>query len=158
MNGTPQPGKWDESIDAALRSTARATPEPGLEGRILTRLAAERVAAPPLGWRRYSMPIVGFAAVSLVCAVIVGGSVEHARMSTGPAPAPPVLALPGQGVGAASAVHPASPASAPLPAGVLDHGRAVHRLGHPLSHGRARIAAHAHRARGVVPAAAGPQN
>lgn len=157
MNGTIQPGgKWDERIDEALRSVGSAGPEPGIEGRILTRLAAQRIAeVPPLGWRRYSSPVLGFAAASLICAVIVGGSVEHSP-TTPAGPAPPVLSLPGQGVGAASAVHPAAPVSTPLPVSSHDLGRSAHSL----AHGRARIAPHAHKARGVVvPApAANPQN
>lgn len=153
MIRTSEPGNWDDRIDAALRSIGGATPEPGMQGRILTRLAAARTApAPPVWWRRYSVPVVGFAAASVVCAVMVGGRVERSRIA--PAPAPPVLALPGQGVGAASAVHPAGPGAAPLPAGTLDRGRAIHRL----AHGRARIAEHARKAKGVVPMAAAPQN
>lgn len=160
MNEKMERGKLDDArIDAALRSVGTARPEAGLEGRVLTRLAETRLGAarlagaPAAGWRRYSAGVVGFAAVSLVCAVVVGGSVERERTRPGPTPAAPVLALPGPGMGAASAVHPAGPASAPLPAGTMDHGRAVHRL----SHGRARIAEHAHKAKGVVPAEAGPE-
>jgi hypothetical protein len=57
--------------------------------------------------------------------------------------------LPGQGIGAASAVHPAAPASAPVPAGQGARGRSSRRSGP----GRARIAPHTPKAPGVaVPA------
>jgi hypothetical protein len=152
MTHEPQSDKWQPRIDAALRSTGTATPPEGLEGRILTRLAAARLAEPRASWfarwPRYSLPVFGFAAAGLLCAVIVVGSIDHARR-LGRAPAPPVLTLHGQGMGAASAVHPAAPASAPLAAGANNHGRAVHKLSHP----RARIAPNAHKAHGVaVPA------
>lgn len=151
--------KWQPRIDAALRSAGSAAPPEGLEGRILTRLAEARVAQARVGWLarwpRYSAPAMGFATAGLVCAVIVVGSVEHAREThPGRVPAPPVLTLPGQGMGAASAVHPAAPASAPLVAGPHEHGRATHHV----SHARARIAPNARKAHGVaVPAPATPQ-
>lgn len=159
MRYDPQSGpgeKWQPGIDAALRSAGSATPPEGLEGRILTRLAAARLADPGTSWfgrwPRYGLPALGFAAAGLVCAVVVVGSVEHSRgIHPGRIPAPPVLALPGQGMGAASAVHPAAPASAPLAAGPNDRGRSTRRL----SRARARIAPNARKAHGVaVPAPA----
>lgn len=148
MTFEPQSDKWQQRIDAALRDAGSATPPAGLEGRILTRLAAARIAEPRAGWFRYFRPALGFAAAGLMCAVVVVGSVEHVRRP-GHAPAPPVLTLPGQGMGAASAEHPAAPASAPLAAGPKDHGRSTHKLSHP----RARIAPNARKANGVaVPA------
>lgn len=153
MKYDPQFDKWQQNIDAALRSTGSATPPEGLEGRILTRLAAARAADSPVfrvsRWRRYTMPTLGFAAGGLMCAVIVVGSVDHARVHHPGHVAAPVLVLPGQGMGAASAVHPAAPASAPIAAGTQDHGRSIRKL----SHARAHIAPNARKAHGVaVPA------
>ena len=154
MKFDPQSGtgeKWRKPIDTALRSVGSATPAPGLEGRILTRLAAERLAdrkSSLLGrWPRYSLSALAFAATGLLCAIIVVGSVDYSRESrSGRVPAVPVLPLSSQGMGAASAVHPAAPPSAPLAAGPNDHGRSMRRL----SHARARIAPNARKAHGVV--------
>jgi hypothetical protein len=143
------------AIDAALRSVGTASPAPDLQGRILTRLAAQRInreAAlahslfPSRLSRviRASAPFAYGLCACLFCAVIVVGSVSHSRHLHHRAVAPPILTLPGQGIGAASAVHPAAPASTPAPPGQA--GRAHRR-------GRARIAPHAHKAPGVaVPA------
>lgn len=148
MTYEPQSDKWQPRIDAALRSAGSATPPEGLEGRILTRLAAARLAEPRASWFRYARPTLGVAAAGLVCAVIVVGSVDHARRP-GHAPAPPVLTLHGQGMGAASAVHPAAPASAPITAAPDHPGRSTRKLSHP----RAHIAPNARKANGVaVPA------
>lgn len=159
MTHEPQSGKWQERIDAALRSSGGATPPEGLEGRILTRLAAARTAQPRAlwfaGWPRYSRPALGFAAAGLLGAVVVVGSVDHARRP-GHAPVPVVPMVPGQGMGAASAVHPAAPASAPITAAPDHPGRSTRKL----SHARARIAPNARKANGVaVPATpANPQH
>jgi hypothetical protein len=158
MTVEPQSDKWQQRIDAALRSAGSAPPPEGLEGRLLTRLAAARMAEPRVSgfrrWPRHSVSVFGFAGAGLLCALIVVGSVDHARRSSR-APAPPVLVLPGQGMGAASAVHPAAPASAPLAAGPKDRGRSTRKL----SHARAHIAPNARKAHGVaVPAPAGPQS
>ncbi len=146
------------TIDAALRSVGSATPAPGLEGRILTRLASERVrpdAAParlPLSARLRQLPRFPVQALGLVTAcclgfVIVVGTVSHSRrVGPGHVVAPPVLVLPGNGIGAASAVHPAAPASAPVPASPGSRGRSARRSGP----GRARIAPHSRKAPGVA--------
>lgn len=157
MTFDPQSEKWQQRIDETLRSAGSATPPAGLEGRILTSLAAARMANAQVsrsGWPLYSMRALGFAAAGLVCAVIVVGSVDHGRRPRH-APAPPALVMPGQGMGAASAVHAAAPASAPLSAGPNNHGRSTRRLSHP----RAHIAPNARKANGVaVPATpASPQ-
>lgn len=145
-------------IDAALRAVGTAVPDSGLEGRILTRLAAARMqvdagAAATGFFRRLPRPVaplLGFACAGALCTVIVVGSVDHSRRHPGNfAPPPPVLSVPGAGVGAASAMHPAAPATAPVPAGPVSRGRSAHRVGP----GRARIAPHARKAPGVaVPA------
>jgi hypothetical protein len=140
-------------IDAALHAAGSATPEPGFEGRILSRLAAARTggtARAGAGARlmRAAAPALGFVCATLLCAVIVGSSVRYShRNHVGPVAGPPAIPMQGTGVGAASAVHPAGPASAPIPAGT--GGRASRRTGQ----GRARIAPQARKAPGVaVPA------
>lgn len=156
--------KFDSTIDAGLGAIGTAAPPEGMEGRILTRLASERMAAGlqssawMAGWRRFSIPALGFASAGVMGAIIVVGSVSYSHRAKGTPVAMPV-ALPGssQGIGAASAVHLAAPATAPVVAGAESRGRSAHRAGH----GRARVAPHARKAPGVavpvVPAAA-PQN
>lgn len=147
----------DPRIDRALRSIGSATPAPGLEGRILNRLAATRMTmdAEPVGssWLsrisalpRFPRQILGLATACLLGFVIVAGSVNHSHRtgSERGTIAPPLA--PGQGIGAASAVHPAAPASTPAPAG--EPGRAARSS----EQGRARIAPHARKAPGAVPA------
>jgi hypothetical protein len=166
MTGERQPrtqANSESRIDAALRHIGASSPEPGLEGRILNRLAAARLqvdASPgfPRRLPRVLAPFFGFAFAGLMCVVIVGGSISHSRRyHPGTVPAPPALQLPGTGVGAASAVHPAAPASAPVPAGPAARGRSSHRA----AQGRARIAPQARKAPGVAvpaPPASTPQN
>lgn len=148
-------------LDAALRAVGSATPEPGFEGRILTRLAQARaegsVAAgtsPGQRLMRLAAPALGFVCASLLCAVIVASSVRFSHHNhPGPVAGPPAVQMQGTGVGAASAVHPAAPASTPMPAGTK--GRASHRT----MQGRARITPQARKAPGVaVPAPNTPQN
>jgi hypothetical protein len=159
MNAETNSGpRIDAAIDATLRHIGSATPASGLEGRILNRLAAERVktdaepARSPWAARLSRIPRLPIQALGLVTAcllgfVIVAGSVSHSRRINPGQVATPTLVLPGQGIGAASAVHPAAPASAPVPAG--EPGRASRRS----EQGRARIAPHARKAPGVaVPA------
>lgn len=147
----------DPRIDAALRRVGRATPAAGFEGRILNRLAAERVqmeSAPARSWSvvglsrlpRLSRQALGVATACLLGFVVVAGSIRHShRVVRGHGAVAPVLMVPGQGIGAASAVHPAAPASTPAPAG--EPGRASRS-----SPGRARIAPHSRKAPGAVPA------
>lgn len=151
--------QYEEQLDAVLRSIGSETPDPGMQGRILTRLAAARMEsnARRFGIRvpRFVAPLAGFASAGLVCGVIVVGSVRHSHQVHPGAPAaPPVVLIQGAGVGAASAVHPANPGTAaPVPASPAARGRATHRT---PQRGRARIAPHAKKAPGVaVPAPAG---
>lgn len=159
MTGDRHPATQSR-IDAALRHISTSSPEPGLEGRILNRLAAARLsvnAAPSL-MRRALAPLLGCAFAGILCVAIVGGSIRHSyRYHPGTATAPPVLQIPGTGVGAASAVHQAAPASAPVPAGPAARGRSTHRA----AQGRARIAPQARKAPGVAvpaPPSSTPQN
>jgi hypothetical protein len=156
MNDAMGPGQ--AAIDAALRSISSATPSSGLEGRILTRLAAERTRMETTPPRRplFARPLfsrvgvfparaLGLMTACLLGFVVVAGSVSHSRhIKSGQGSAQPPLVLTGQGIGAASAVHPAAPASAPVPAG--QPGRSAR----PSSPGRARIAPHARKAPGVA--------
>lgn len=150
-------------VDAALRAVGSATPEPGFEGRILSRLAQARAEGTVAsGARRgprlmrMAAPVLGFVCATLLCAVIVGSSVRFShRNHPGPVAGPPAIQMQGTGVGAASAVHPAGPASTPIPAGT--RGRASRRT----AQGRARIAPQARKAPGVAvpaPTANSPQN
>jgi hypothetical protein len=164
LSASPDP-RANTVIDAALRSVGTATPASDLQGRILTRLAAERmnreVAAPlsPLFGRRASIvrtaaPVLYGFSVCFAAGVIVVASVNHSHsLHHGPIAGPPALSLPGQGIGAASAVHPAAPASTPAPVGQNSRGRSAQR-----SRGRARIAPHAHKAPGVAVPAPDSQN
>jgi hypothetical protein len=150
----PQPdSRTNALIDAALRRIGTTDPEPGIEGRILTRLAAERVSRDlPVSLlvrmrhvTRASAPVLYGCSVCLVAGIVVAGSISHShRIRTNPLTGPPVLTLPTQGVGAASAVHPAAPASTPAPAGQPGRSTRTNRKG------RARIAPHAHKAPGVA--------
>ena len=148
------------AIDAALRRVGAQDPTPGLEGRILTRLAAARLNSEAPNrrapWLRFTYPAMGALTAALIAAAIVGGSVRHSHeVPPGPVVAPPVLPLPAQGLGTASAVHAAAPTSTPVPATQASRGRSARRIGP----GRARIAPHTHRAPGVAvpgPAAASP--
>lgn len=140
----------NERLDSALRAIGTVMPEPGIEGRILTRLAAERMAAHSLPvqrrWSRYAFPALGMATAGLACAGILVGSVSHSRAGHAGHMAPPVLSLPGNGVGAASAVHPAAPVTTPVPASAATRGRSTRTLGR----GRARIAPQTRKANGVI--------
>ncbi len=161
MNGskhTVTDPRIDPLIDASLRTVGSAEPRSGLEGRILTRLASQRVkmeAAPTrfpqlrLGsGRRLPVRALGVLTSCLLAFVIVAGTISHShKLHSSQVVAPPSLVLPAQGIGAASAVHPAAPASAPVPAGQGARGHSNHHSG------RARIAPQARKAPGVaVPA------
>jgi hypothetical protein len=150
-------------IDATLHAVGTVRPEPGFEGRILTRVAKARAEGNAavnagLGQRlmRKAAPALGFVCATLLCAVIVGSSVRYShRNHQTPVAGPPAIQMQGTGVGAASAVHPAGPASTPMPAGTT--GRSSRRT----AQGRARIDPQARKAPGVampVPAANTPQN
>ena len=147
----------DPRIDQALRSLGSSLPAAGFEGRILNRLAAQRVASESrsslMPWMgrlpRLSRQALGVTTACMLGLAIVAGSVSHSRsMSHGTAP--PALPLAGQGIGAASAVHPAAPASTPVPAG--EPGRASRSSDRSPDQGRARIAPHSRKAPGAVPA------
>lgn len=162
MNNEVNSGRMltpEERIDGALRAVGNATPEAGLQGRILNRLAAERMAmehAPAgLAGLAHRMPRFAGAAVAAVFVCVAGsaiviGTVDHSRgLHHAPVVAPLAPGLSGTGIGAASAVHPAAPVSVPVPATRSSRGRSSHAA----DHGRARIQRHAHKAPGVaVPA------
>lgn len=141
---------YEEQVDAVLRAIGSEVPDPGMEGRILARLAAARSGADQTAHRiyRFMIPLASFASAGLVCGVIIVASVNHShRYHPGMAAPPPILQIQG-GVGAASAIHPAAPASAaPIPAGPAARGRSTHKT---AQHGRARIAPQAKKAPGVA--------
>lgn len=143
-------------LDAALRAVGSAEPDAGMEGRILTRVAAARMESPAArlrfgGMPRFVAPLAGFVSAGVVCGVIVVGSVRHSHEHRRGVPVPPpVLQIEGAGVGAASAVHPANPGTA-VPASPTARGRATHRTAQRTGQrGRARIAPHAKKAPGVA--------
>ncbi|HEX3987329.1 MAG TPA: hypothetical protein VHX13_12055 [Acidobacteriaceae bacterium] len=149
----------EQRIDAALRAVASATPEAGLQGRILNRLAAERMGANPapsgLAGLLHRVPRFAGAAVTAVFVCVAGtaiviGSVDHSRaLHRAPVVAPLVPGLSGNGIGTASAVHPVAPVSVPVPASRSSRGRSSRAA----DRGRARIQRHSHKAAGVaVPA------
>ncbi len=76
----------------------------------------------------HRMPRFAGAAVAAVFVCVAGsaiviGSVDHSRgLHRAPVVAPPVPGLPGNGIGAASAVHPAAPVSVPVPASQVEPG------------------------------------
>ena len=154
----------EERIDAALRAVGSASPETGLQGRILNRLAAERMAmeSAPSGLAAllHRMPRFAGAALTAVFVCVAGsaivmGSIEHSRgLHHAPVVAPPVPGLPGSGLGAASAVHPAAPVSVPVPASRSSRGRSSR----VQDRGRARIQRHAHKAPGVAVPAPDPMS
>jgi hypothetical protein len=108
-NGVMDPAA-DPRIDAALHVIGSATPESGLEGRILTRLAEERLrmeAAPAPSVRaawlgHFPVRALGLVTACLMGFVIVTGSVVHSRrIKPDQMVSPPPLVLPAQGIGAA---------------------------------------------------------
>jgi hypothetical protein len=159
----------ESGIDASLRVLGSSPPPTGLEGRILTRLAAERLHQECAPARRFwlvslqqrmpkrTAPALGFASAGLVCVILVAGSVRYShRPHAEPVAVPAPLQMPSQGLGAASAEHPAAPASNPVAAAPTSRGRSARHT----KHGRARVGRHAKTPEGVivpVPSAA-PQN
>lgn len=152
-----------EKIDAALRMLGSARPDPGMAGRILTRVAAARTGEDRatehrvhrLGLRHLLGPVAGFATVGVMCGAIVVASVNHSHRHTPGMIATPVLPMQG-GVGAASAIRPAAPGStAPADSAARSSQRGSHTT---ALHGRARIGANAKKAPGVaVPDPGTPQ-
>lgn len=146
----------EERIEAALHAVGSATPEAGLQGRILNRLAAQRVnmGDAPAGFAAllHRMPRFTGAALTAVFVCVAGsaiviGSLDHSHgLHHAPVIAPPVPGLSGNGIGAASAVHPAAPVSVPVPATRSSRGRSSRTV----DRGRARIQRHARKAPGVA--------
>ena len=120
----------DRRINEALRRLGSATPPPGIEDRIKTRLAQAQSAhsAPAPGRRFFVIPRFAFgaAAAAIACAAIVAGSVSHSHriqpVLPGIAAQPP--SSPG-GMGSAGAARPASHPVEPSPTG---RARSVRRL------------------------------
>jgi len=133
----------DHQIDRTLRLLGSATPAPGMENRIVARLA--RADAKKSTIRRFRLPRLVFsvAAAAAASVIIVAGSISHSRRML---PVAPGLHLPatGQaGVGAASAAHVAQQPVSTLPD---DRPRSVRQA----TTGRAVISPHAKKPAGVA--------
>ena len=124
----------DRMIDQALHRLGSATPRPGIEDRISTRLAHEQSrlqAAAIHRVRFFGIPrfAIAGAAGALACAAIVVASVNHSRRMQPVLPG--IVAQPSSGVGAAAGERPAirpiepSPAGRPRSVRHLPEGRAV---------------------------------
>lgn len=131
MTLPPSPERYNEQIDATMRRLGTAVPAPGMEDRILFRLAH---ADPRVSARRFfSFPqlAVGVAVTVLGGAVIVVGSVSHSRRMLPIAPGIHLPAASQEGVGAASAAHVAThpvialPQARPRSVRKAGNGRAV---------------------------------
>lgn len=110
------PNHPSDQIDATLRRLGSVVPAPGLEDRVLLRLASEDRARSA---RFFSFPqlAVGVMATMVGGAVIVAGSISHSRHMLPVAPGIhlPMSAQPG--VGAASAAHVATRPVTAMPDG-----------------------------------------
>ncbi len=136
----------DQMIDQTLRRLGSATPRPGIEDRISTRLAHEqsRLQAATIHRARFfGIPrlAIGAAAGALACAAIVAGSVNHSRRIQPVLPG--IVAQPSSGVGAAAGERPANRPIEPPPTG---RARSVRRL----PEGRAVISPQSQRPAGVA--------
>ncbi len=124
----------DRRINEALRRLGSATPPPGIEDRIKTRLAQAHGAqsAPAPGRRFFVIPRFAFgaAAAAIACAAIVAGSVSHSHRIQPVLPgfvSPPSSGAVGSAGAARPANHPIEPSPAGRPRSVrrLPAGRAV---------------------------------
>jgi hypothetical protein len=140
------PPNCDGHIDQVLRQLGSVTPRPGIEDRIMARLAQEERAQAGQSRRIHFFAIprfaIGAAAGALACLAIVAGSVSHSRRiqpilpGIGTHPAYP-------GVGTAGAERPADRPVTPSPAG---RPRSVRRL----PEGRAVISPQSQKPAGVA--------
>lgn len=136
----------EHMIDQTLRHLGSATPRPGIEDRISTRLAHEqsRLHAARASHARFlGIPrfAIGAAAGALACAAIVAGSVNHSRRIQPVLPG--IGAPPASGVGAAAGERPAIRPIEPSPTG---RARSVRRL----PEGRAVISPQSQKPAGVA--------
>lgn len=109
------PEHYNEQIDSTLRTLGSAVPAPGMEERILVRLADAGVQARPQRFFRFPQLAVGVMATVLGGAVIIVGSVTHSRHMLPVAPGIHLPAATQAGVGAASAAHVATHPVTALP-------------------------------------------
>ena len=109
-------GNYEERIDRALQALRAVEPAPGMGERILARLA--RAGEEKRSFFRIPQLVLGLAAATAACAMIVVGSVNHSHHIL---PVAPGLQVPGimqPGVGAASGTR-----VAPQPVTALPHDR-----------------------------------
>lgn len=125
------PERFTEQIDSTLRTLAAAVPAPGMEERILIRLADTGSQARTHRFFTFPQLAVGLTATLLGGAVIIVGSVTHSRHMLPVAPGIHLPAAAQEGVGAASAAHVAThpvtalPAARPRSVRKTVNGRAV---------------------------------
>lgn len=134
---------YDEQIDRTLRLIGSATPDAGMEDRILARIARPIANNATPRFFRVPQLAFGMAAAAMVSVVIIAGSVSHSRHML---PVAPGLHLPTSaqpGVGAASAAHVARQPVTSLP---QDRPRSVRKT----VNGRAVISSHAKKSAGIA--------
>lgn len=125
------PERLNEQIDSTLRVLGSAVPAPGMEERILFRLANANAHAKPQRLFTFPQLAVGVAATLLGGTIIIVGSVTHSRRILPVAPGIHLPAATETGVGAASAAHVAThpvtalPAARPRSVRKTVNGRAV---------------------------------
>jgi hypothetical protein len=134
----------DQSIDAALGIYARATPAPGLESRVATRIANSRresfrvrSAAHRLLWQRIT---VGTFATAAACGIVVGTLqhshrsappqiVRHRTVSSGGATPAELQHFPAHGIPVTPQIDPRSPRTPAHGRAMVPRNRAHHEAG-----------------------------
>jgi hypothetical protein len=134
---------YDKQIDRTLLLIGSASPDAGMEDRILARIA--QVGTSRKAPRFFSLPQLAFgmSAAAAASLLIVVGSVNHSRHMLPIAPGIHIPAAAQPGVGAASAAH-----VAPQPVTSLPHDRP--RSVRNTVNGRAVISPKAKRPAGVA--------
>lgn len=121
---------YEERIDRTLQALRAVEPAPGMEERVLARLA--RAGEEKRSFFRIPHLVFGLAAATAACAMIVAGSVSHSHHILPVAPGLQVPAITQPGLGAASGARVAPQPVTALP---QDRPRSVRKE----SNGRAVI-------------------
>ena len=132
---------YEERIDRTLQALGAAKPVPGMEGRILARLAQAGEEQP----RFFRLPqlVFGLAGATAACAMIVVGSVSYSHHILPVAPGLQVPGITQPGVGAASGARIAPQPVTALP---QDRPRSIRKE----SNGRAVISTKAKKHAGIA--------
>ncbi len=137
----------DPRINQVLRQLGAVAPRPGIEDRIMARLAQQQSQTEADNRRRayfFGMPrfAFGVAAGTLACAAIIAGSISHSHRIQPSLPG--ILSQPAaSGVGSAGAERPANRPVEPSPNG---RPRSVRRM----NEGRAVISPESQKRAGVA--------